>query len=125
MPPLSSEEFGAGRQIQREDDTLDVLGVLSDGSGTQFAVVTTGDMGGLAALIPVSLLREEESEFQAIDPSEREERQRQAEEERVAKEEADKEEFRQWQASQEQGEQPPAPAPAQGGGGTPPASTSI
>jgi len=100
VPPLSPEEYGAGRQIERDGDTLDVLGVIVDGSGQQFVIITTEDMGGLAGLVPASALRDDESTFAAVDPSEREERRRQEEEDRLAKEEQDRKDFAEWQAEQ-------------------------
>lgn len=102
MPPLTPEEFGPGRQITRGGDTLDVLGNVSSNEGGQFVIVTHQETQGMALLIPAALLRDDESEFTAVDEEERQAKRQQAEEDRQQAEAKDRADFEAYQQQQRQ-----------------------
>lgn len=98
MPPLTHEEFGPGRQVVRGDDTLDVLGTISSDDGGKFVIVTHPETQGMALLVPVSLLRDEETEFEAVDEEERQAKRRKAEEDRLQAEADERKRYEDWKS---------------------------
>lgn len=104
-PSLAPEEFQAGRAVTRGDEEFDVLDTVTGESGAKFVIVTNDSMDGAARILPVALLREEESDFTSVDQEEREANRQAAEAERAERDRAEQAEFQAWQQQQQRDRQ--------------------